>query len=160
MSDMASAQTAAQHASGELGDETKVGVGSATSFETPQQRDKAKTIYEKSRPGRRAFTAPHTDVPDTPLDQLIPANLLRKEEARLPEVAEPELVRHYTRISKRNFDLDSGFYPLGSCTMKHNPRLHERVAALPGNSRLHQLQSEDRAQGALELMHKLTPPLT
>ena len=155
MSDMASAQTAAQHASGELGDDTNALVGLPTTFETPQQRDKAKTIYEKSSPGRRAFTAPDTDVPDTPLDQLIPANLLRKEAARLPEVAEPELVRHYTRISKRNFDLDSGFYPLGSCTMKHNPRLHERVAALPGNSRLHPLQSEDRAQGALELMHNL-----
>ena len=75
--------------------------------------------------------------------------------ARLPEVSEPEIVRHYVGISKRNFDLDSGFYPLGSCTMKHNPRLHERVAALPGHARLHPLQDPERAQGALELMCNL-----
>ena len=64
-------------------------------------------------------------------------------------------MRHYVRLSKRNFDLDSGFYPLGSCTMKHNPRLHERVAALPGHARLHPLQDPERAQGALELMWNL-----
>ena len=74
---------------------------------------------------------------------------------RLPEVSEPELVRHYVRLSRRNFDLDSGFYPLGSCTMKHNPRLHERVAALPGHARLHPLTEPARAQGALELMWRL-----
>ena len=156
MSDMASAQTAAQHAAGELGEETVQVTSSVPSAgETPQQRDGAKTIYEKSKVGRRAFMVPETDVPDTPLDQLIPSALLRTDPAKLPEVAEPELVRHYTRISKRNFDLDSGFYPLGSCTMKHNPRLHERVAALPGNSRLHPLQSDSHAQGALELMYNL-----
>jgi glycine dehydrogenase subunit 2 len=77
----------------------------------------------------------------------------------LPEVSEPELVRHYVRLSKRNFDLDSGFYPLGSCTMKHNPRLHERVAALPGHARLHPLQEPERAQGALELMWNLQAAL-
>ena len=64
-------------------------------------------------------------------------------------------MRHYVNLSKRNFDLDSGFYPLGSCTMKHNPRLHERVAALPGHARLHPLQRPKRAQGALELMYNL-----
>ena len=64
-------------------------------------------------------------------------------------------MRHYNRLSKRNFDLDTGFYPLGSCTMKHNPKLHERVAALPGNARLHPLQDPRRAQGALELMWRL-----
>ncbi|MBW3618595.1 MAG: aminomethyl-transferring glycine dehydrogenase subunit GcvPB, partial [Proteobacteria bacterium] len=73
----------------------------------------------------------------------------------LPEVTEPEIVRHYVRLSKRNYDLDSGFYPLGSCTMKHNPRLHERVASLPGNARLHPLQHPRRAQGALQLMWEL-----
>ena len=78
-----------------------------------------------------------------------------REPPRLPEVSEPELVRHYVNLSKRNFDLDSGFYPLGSCTMKHNPRLHERVAALPGHARLHPLQDPARAQGALELMWNL-----
>ena len=74
---------------------------------------------------------------------------------KLPEIAEPEIVRHYNRLSKRNFDLDTGFYPLGSCTMKHNPKLHERVAALPGNARLHPLQHPRRAQGALRLMWEL-----
>ena len=90
------------------------------------------TIYERSKPGRRAFVAPALDVPERPLDELLPAALRRAEPPRLPEVVEPEIVRHYNRLSKRNFDLDTGFYPLGSCTMKHNPKLHERVAALPG----------------------------
>jgi glycine dehydrogenase subunit 2 len=113
------------------------------------------TIYERSQPGRRAFVAPEAGVPETPLADLIPQRLLRSEPAKLPEVAEPEIVRHYNRLSKRNFDLDTGFYPLGSCTMKHNPKLHERVAALPGNARLHPLQHPSRAQGALELMWRL-----
>jgi glycine dehydrogenase subunit 2 len=128
---------------------------SAQLTETPQQRDRAVTIYERSKPGRRAFVAPAAGVPERPLDELIPARLLRAEPANLPEIAEPEIVRHYNRISKRNFDLDTGFYPLGSCTMKHNPKLHERVAALPGNARLHPLQDPARAQGALELMWRL-----
>jgi glycine dehydrogenase subunit 2 len=113
------------------------------------------TIFERSREGRRAFTAPRLDVPERPLDELIPAELRRPEVARLPEVSEPEIVRHYTRLSKRNFDLDTGFYPLGSCTMKHNPKLHERIAGLPGNADLHPLQAVEDAQGALELMWRL-----
>jgi glycine dehydrogenase subunit 2 len=119
------------------------------------------TIYERSRPGRRAFVAPALDVPEHPLDDLIPARLRRAEgeRARLPEVSEPEIVRHFNRLSKRNFDLDTGFYPLGSCTMKHNPKLHERVAALDGHARLHPLQDPRRAQGALELMYNLQTAL-
>jgi glycine dehydrogenase subunit 2 len=120
-----------------------------------QAADDDLTIYERSAPGRRAFVAPPTDVPVRPLDDLLPARLRRSEGPRLPEVSEPEIVRHYNRLSKRNFDLDTGFYPLGSCTMKHNPKLHERVAALPGNARLHPLQDPARAQGALELMYRL-----
>jgi glycine dehydrogenase subunit 2 len=127
--------------------------------ETAQQRDRAVTIYERSRPGRRAFTPPPLDVPERPLDELLPARFRRTEEAKLPEVAEPEIVRHYNRISKRNFDLDTGFYPLGSCTMKHNPKLHERVAALAGFARLHPAQDPARAQGALELMWELQQAL-
>jgi len=123
--------------------------------QSPLQREAAQTIFEKGRPGRRAFTAPALDVPERPLDELLPARFRRREPARLPEVAEPDVVRHYVRLSKRNFDLDSGFYPLGSCTMKHNPRLHERVAALPGHARLHPAQRPARAQGALELMWSL-----
>jgi glycine cleavage system P protein (glycine dehydrogenase) subunit 2 len=119
---------------------------------TPMQRDPATTIYERSVEGRRAATLPETDVPERPLGELIPAKLLRDRPAELPEVSEPEIVRHYNRISRRNFDLDTGFYPLGSCTMKHNPRLNERVATLPGHARLHPAQEPKRAQGALELM--------
>ncbi|HKG65078.1 MAG TPA: aminomethyl-transferring glycine dehydrogenase subunit GcvPB [Solirubrobacteraceae bacterium] len=121
--------------------------------ETPQQRDRAKTIFEKSQPGRRAFVAPELDVPEDP--DALPERFRRKEPPRLPEIAEPEINRHFNRISKRNFDLDTGFYPLGSCTMKHNPKLHERVAALPGNARLHPAQAPARAQGALQLMYEL-----
>jgi glycine dehydrogenase subunit 2 len=120
--------------------------------ETPMQRDRAVTIFERSRAGRRAATLPPLDVPGRPLDELIPAHLRRERPPELPEVSEPEIVRHYNRISRRNFDLDTGLYPLGSCTMKHNPRLNERVAALPGHARLHPAQAPKRAQGALELM--------
>jgi glycine dehydrogenase subunit 2 len=111
------------------------------------------TIFERGAAGRRAFVAPELDVPR--VDGLLPERFRRSEPARLPEVSEPEIVRHYVNLSKRNFDLDSGFYPLGSCTMKHNPRLHERVAALPGHARLHPLQNPAHAQGALELMWNL-----
>jgi glycine dehydrogenase subunit 2 len=128
--------------------------------ETAMQRDRATTIFERGAPGRRAFQAPPLDVPQRPLDELIPARLRRREPARLPEISEPELVRHYVRLSRRNFDLDSGFYPLGSCTMKHNPRLHERVAALPGHARLHPLTEPARAQGALTLMWNLERALS
>jgi glycine dehydrogenase subunit 2 len=125
----------------------------ALSGGTPMQRSEVKTIFEKGSPGRRAFDCPKLDVPVC--DGLLPDAFRRSAPARLPEVSEPELVRHYVNLSKRNFDLDSGFYPLGSCTMKHNPRLHERVAGLPGHARLHPLQSPKRAQGALELMYNL-----
>ncbi len=131
----------------------------AQSTETALQREAAVTIFERSAPGRRAFQCPELDVPDVALEELLPAHLRRSEPPRLPEVSEPEIVRHYVRLSKRNFDLDSGFYPLGSCTMKHNPRLHERVAALPGHARLHPLQDPERAQGALELMWNLEAAL-
>jgi glycine dehydrogenase subunit 2 len=128
--------------------------------ETPMQRERAETIFEKSKTGRRAAVMPPAEVPEPPLEELIPAALLRSEPPNLPEVAEPEIVRHYNRLSRRNFDLDSGFYPLGSCTMKHNPRLNERVAALPGHARLHPAQDPARAQGALELMWLLQASLS
>ncbi|HXR29242.1 MAG TPA: aminomethyl-transferring glycine dehydrogenase subunit GcvPB [Solirubrobacteraceae bacterium] len=126
---------------------------------TPLQREPARTIFQKGAPGRRAFQCPPHDVPAVDPEQVLPAHLRREQPARLPEVSEPEIVRHYVGLSKRNFDLDSGFYPLGSCTMKHNPRLHERAAALPGHSRLHPLQDAERAQGALELMWNLQEAL-
>ena len=117
------------------------------------------TIYERSKPGRRAFSPPALDVPERPLDELLPPALRRSAPPRLPEVSEPEIVRHFNRLSKRNFDLDTGFYPLGSCTMKHNPKLHERIAALPGHAKLHPLQDPSQAQGALELMWRLQEAL-
>ena len=114
-----------------------------------------RTIFQKGAPGRRAFVCPDSEVPEVDPRALLPERLRRTAPPALPEVSEPELVRHYVGISKRNYDLDSGFYPLGSCTMKHNPRLHERAAALPGHARLHPLQDPEHAQGALELMWRL-----
>jgi len=133
-----------------------------TLTETPQQADRATTIYEKSVPGRRAAQLPPLGggLEETPLEQLIPANLLRETPADLPEVSEPEIVRHYNRLSRRNFDLDTGFYPLGSCTMKYNPRLNERVAALPGHAKLHPATDPADAQGALQLMYLLQESLS
>jgi glycine dehydrogenase subunit 2 len=118
-----------------------------------------KTIFERGGEGRRAFVAPPAEVPEVAVEELIPEALRRQEPPHLPEVSEPEIVRHYVNLSKRNFDLDSGFYPLGSCTMKHNPRLHERVAALAGHAALHPLQEPEAAQGALELMWNLQEAL-
>jgi len=94
-----------------------------------------KLIYERSRPGRTAYTLPHHDLPVPD----VPSELRRAEPPRLAEVAEPELVRHFTELSTRNFGVDTGFYPLGSCTMKHNPRINEVVARLPGFAGLHPL---------------------
>jgi len=111
-----------------------------------------KLIYEKSRPGRRASALPRYEgLPDAE----VPESLRRAEPPRLPEVSELELVRHFTELSTRNYGIDTGFYPLGSCTMKYNPRVNERLVALPGFANLHPLQEEDGAQGALELMWRL-----
>jgi glycine dehydrogenase subunit 2 len=122
--------------------------------------EQAVTIFERSREGRRAFTPPPADVPETPIEELLPRGAIRKRPAALPEVSEPELVRHYNNLSKKNFDLDTGFYPLGSCTMKHNPKVNERVAAMPGHARLHPLQDPEYAQGALDLMWRLQGALS
>jgi glycine dehydrogenase subunit 2 len=110
-----------------------------------------KLIYEKSQPGRRASRLPRYDLPAA----AVPPELQREALPRLPEVSEPELLRHFTELSTRNFGIDTGFYPLGSCTMKYNPRVNERVVALPGFRDLHPLQEEEGAQGALELMWRL-----
>jgi glycine dehydrogenase subunit 2 len=112
-----------------------------------------KLIYEKSQAGRRASALPAYEGLPAPPE--LPEDLRRSESPRLPEVPEFELVRHFTELSTRNFGVDTGFYPLGSCTMKYNPRINERLAALPGFARLHPLQDEDGAQGALELMWRL-----
>ena len=110
-----------------------------------------KLIFEKSKAGRRASSLPHHDLPKPDL----PEELRRKHAPRLPELSEPEVVRHFTALADRTFGVDTGFYPLGSCTMKHNPRVNERVVSLPGFRDLHPLQEEEGAQGALELMWRL-----
>jgi glycine dehydrogenase subunit 2 len=108
-------------------------------------------IYEKSKPGRRAGRIRRPDLPQVE----VPFALRRKDAPRLPEISEAELVRHFTALADRNFGIDTGFYPLGSCTMKHNPRVNERVVNLPGFRDLHPLQEDEGAQGALDLMWRL-----
>jgi len=110
-----------------------------------------KLIFERSKPGRRAAAIPK---PDLPIPE-VPEDLRRRKPPRLPELAEPEIVRHFTALADRTFGVDTGFYPLGSCTMKHNPRVNERVVSLPGFRDLHPLQEEEGSQGALELMWRL-----
>ena len=110
-----------------------------------------KLIYERSQPGRRASSLPRYDLPRVEA----PEELRRASPPRLPELAEPEVIRHFSKLAARNFGIDTGFYPLGSCTMKYNPRVNERVVALPGFRDLHPLQEEDGAQGALELEWRL-----
>jgi glycine dehydrogenase subunit 2 len=110
-----------------------------------------KLIFERSKPGRRAGTLPSYGLPAPD----VPEELARQRPPRLPEISEPELVRHFTALADRNFGVDTGFYPLGSCTMKHNPRVNERVVNLPGFRDLHPYQEEEAAQGALELMWRL-----
>ncbi len=114
-----------------------------------------KLIFEKGAPGRRAATLPAMDVPVEPLESMIPPGLLREEPAPLPEVSEIEVVRHYTHLSQRNFGVDTGFYPLGSCTMKYNPKLNEDMAALPGFAHIHPLQPDSTVQGAIQLCYEL-----
>src|SRR5258708_15058302 len=114
-----------------------------------------KLIFEKGAPGRRAATMPAMDVPAESLESVIPAGMLRQEPAPLPEVSEIEIVRHYTHLSQRNFGVDTGFYPLGSFTMKYNPKLNEDIAALPGFARIHPLQPDDTVQGAIQLVYEL-----
>jgi glycine dehydrogenase subunit 2 len=109
-------------------------------------------IFEKSKAGRRASAIPRHEGLPAPE---IPAELRRAEPPRLPEVPEFELIRHFTELSTRNFGIDNGFYPLGSCTMKYNPRVNERLVAMPGFANLHPLQEEQGAQGALELEWRL-----
>lgn len=112
-------------------------------------------LFESGAPGRRGFRFPACDVPETPLDQAIPAEYLRKEPAPLPQLSELEAIRHYVRLSRKNYAVDIGIYPLGSCTMKYNPKVNEEAAALAGFKRVHPYQPDDTVQGALELMYHL-----
>jgi len=111
-------------------------------------------IFEKSRPGRVAASVPKSDVPEVAMESIIDKSLLN-EEVDLPEVAEVDLIRHYTQLSKRNFGVDVGFYPLGSCTMKYNPKVNEEAAKLPGYTALHPYAPVQFSQGSLQLMYEL-----
>ncbi len=112
-------------------------------------------IFELSEPERISYSLPELDVPDIDLDKWLPEEFNRKTEPELPEVSELQLMRHYTALSKRNHGVDSGFYPLGSCTMKYNPKINEDVARYPGFAFIHPLQEEETVQGALEMMYNL-----
>ncbi|MGN7300051.1 aminomethyl-transferring glycine dehydrogenase subunit GcvPB [Ferdinandcohnia sp. SAFN-114] len=112
-------------------------------------------IFELSKPGRIGYSLPDLDVPEINIAEVIPSDYLRVEEPELPEVSELDIMRHYTALSKRNHGVDSGFYPLGSCTMKYNPKINENVARFNGFAHIHPLQDESTVQGAMELMYDL-----
>lgn len=110
-------------------------------------------IFEISKPGRVGYSLPKNNLPyDITKD--IPQNLKRSDETLLPSVAELDLVRHYSNVSRKNFGIETGFYPLGSCTMKYNPKINEEIAALPGLRNIHPLQPMDTAQGSLEIYYE------
>ena len=111
-------------------------------------------LFEIGQPGRRGASLPPSDVPEKPLEELLPQKMQRQIPLQLPQVSEGELMRHYTELSSRNFGVDSGFYPLGSCTMKYNPKINEEVAQLTGFAHLHPYQEDTTVQGALELLHQ------
>ncbi|HEY0405036.1 MAG TPA: aminomethyl-transferring glycine dehydrogenase subunit GcvPB [Pyrinomonadaceae bacterium] len=118
-------------------------------------------IFERSQPGRVGYRLPPLDVEETPLDELIPPSLRRADDLEgMPEVSEVDVVRHFTRISTWNYSIDLGMYPLGSCTMKYNSRLNEKVARIAGFGNLHPLASAEDAQGALQLIYELQESLS
>ncbi|MEX0675858.1 MAG: aminomethyl-transferring glycine dehydrogenase subunit GcvPB [Pirellulales bacterium] len=112
-------------------------------------------LFELSKPGRRGARLPAADVPEVPLAELLPAETMAGQLPPLPELTEPELVRHFTNLSTQNMSVDTHFYPLGSCTMKYNPKRNERLASLPGMIDLHPYQPTSTLQGLLELLHGL-----
>lgn len=116
-------------------------------------------IFELSRSGRRAWSLPEVKVDAPDLDELIPEEFRRGHAPKLPEISERDLVRHYTRLSQRNWAIDVGAYPLGSCSMKYNPKVSEEIAALPGFASLHPMADDTLVQGALELLGTLQEAL-
>jgi glycine dehydrogenase subunit 2 len=112
-------------------------------------------LFEDSSPGRKAYTLPPLDIPEKAPADLIPERFLRRRPPHLPEMSQLEVMRHFVRLSTLNHHIDKGFYPLGSCTMKYNPKVDEDVARYPGFAALHPLQPEETVQGALQLMHEL-----
>ena len=116
-------------------------------------------LFELGAEGRIGYSLPELDIEEIALEELIPSTFIRESEAALPELSELDIMRHYTALSKRNHGVDSGFYPLGSCTMKYNPKINENVARYNGFAHIHPLQDESTVQGALELMHDLQESL-
>ena len=116
------------------------------------------TLFESSRPGRKGYALPELDVPAVDCGSVL-EGFCRETAPRLPEMAEVDVVRHFTRLSKLNYSVDEGFYPLGSCTMKYNPKINEAAARMPGFARIHPLQPEETVQGALRLMYDLSAML-
>lgn len=114
-----------------------------------------KLVFEISQKGRAAYSLPCCDVPEKGLENYIPKEYLRESPPELPEVSEVDVVRHYTRLSQMNYGVDSGFYPLGSCTMKYNPKVNEKVSNLTGFKRIHPYQDEGTVQGCLQLMYEM-----
>src|ERR1700686_2510501 len=112
-------------------------------------------IFEKSRPDRRGYTFPALDVPSIDPAQLLPPGAIRQQPAQLPEVSELDVIRHYTRLSQLNFSIDTQFYPLGSCTMKYNPKVNEQIAAFTGFKAVHPLQPASTVQGFLQIYYEL-----
>ncbi|AIF43452.1 aminomethyl-transferring glycine dehydrogenase subunit GcvPB [Virgibacillus sp. SK37] len=116
-------------------------------------------IFERSREGRTSYSLPELDVPNYDIDQEMEEVYIRKTAPELPEVSELDIIRHYTGLSNRNYGVDSGFYPLGSCTMKYNPKINEDVARLDGFSHIHPYQSADSVQGAMGMLYDLQTSL-
>jgi glycine dehydrogenase subunit 2 len=112
-------------------------------------------LVELAHPGRRGCTFPESDVPPRPLDSLIPKSQLAATACELPELAEPDVIRHFVNLSTLNMSVDTHFYPLGSCTMKYNPKRHERLSRLPGLVDLHPYQIDEAAQGMLAILYEL-----
>lgn len=112
-------------------------------------------LFELSRPGRRSAHIPCDDVPEVAVEKLLPANMLAATPPALPELGEPDIVRHYLNLSTQNMSVDTHFYPLGSCTMKYNPKRNERMAALAGMADLHPYQPEESLQGMLQLLFSM-----
>jgi len=119
----------------------------------PDHRDQL--IFDLSTPGRKGYSLPAHDVPPAPLEGTVPDGLLRSGLAGFPEMTEVGLVRHYTRLSTWNYGVDTGMYPLGSCTMKYNPKVNEAAARMRGFAEVHPLAPDETAQGALAIMHAL-----
>ncbi|MFN3194792.1 MAG: aminomethyl-transferring glycine dehydrogenase subunit GcvPB [Chlorobiota bacterium] len=114
-----------------------------------------KLIFEKSSPGRKGYSLPDLEVNEIKPSERIPSDYLRKKDPELPEVSEIEVARHFQRLSHLNFNIEKGMYPLGSCTMKYNPKVNEKIAGLDGFANLHPFSRDENAQGALQLMYEL-----